>query len=969
MAVDILRKRFGNTQEIIDLHYSQLINIPIATSKVNSLRCLLDGVDQHIRSLEVLEENVNQDIVVSIVKSKLPEDVLVHLEIQNGTDKRWTVRTLMEKLYAYIVARERALTGASKQRDNTSSKTFNARSFTHTKAESTYYKGPVQKTSTQALVSTSRQQRKPVSTVVHPIKRCRYCNQNHWSDECTTYKTISERKDRIKGSCFRCLKEGHLSLDCKSNKKCVYCDKMNAHHRSLCPKKFTVQRTISNMSTDVISDKAAESDTMTNSFHVRNDNGLMSMNEMVLMQTALTKIKNPSERTDTEVRVLLDSGSHRSYISEKLTQRLCLKGEGEQEIHVVTFGNTKAKTIKTKYVKVDVRLNNGKYVQITANIVPLISGELQRKPTSDLFSDRVNDILSTVQLADTMPKESESSSIEFLIGNDYYLDFVNGEKLELQNGLYLLSSKFGWILSGRIKDTYDDSNDNNLLILTYGSKQNSTNAFTTIDNVLSPKTELEDFWNVESIGIVDKESQKEDDLVREDFTRTLKYENGRYQVKWPWKNECPDLPTNRDLALGRLKSTVNRMKNNPDILTKYHNVIQDQLQKGIIEEVKPNKSNGTVHYLAHHGVITPQKTTTKLRVVYDASAKTSKENNSLNDCLYRGPVMVHDLCGILLRFRKHPIAIVADIERAFLQIELQRDQRDVTRFLWLKYIDNPMTNACNIQEFRFCLVPFGVVSSPFLLGATIEHHLDTFHNEISNKIKNDIYVDKMITGAKDITEAKILYKDAKTIFNTGSMNLREWASNNKEVNSLFSPEDRAEVKSMKVLGLEWNLESDTLSYLSAKMLCHSLHATKREILKYIASIFDPLGLISPVILDAKYFLQELWNKHLEWDDALSDDDQKKWISLEKQLMNVEHVCIPRSISANCSKLVEYRIVCFCDAPQKAYAVAVYLHQRSEDTTKVDLIFSKNTFSTFKKALNYKTRTLSSCYRFTMFTVC
>jgi hypothetical protein len=139
----------------------------------------------------------------------------------------------------------------------------------------------------------------------------------------------------------------------------------------------------------------------------------------------------------------------------------------------------------------------------------------------------------------------------------------------------------------------------------------------------------------------------------------------------------------------------------------------------------------------------------------------------------------------------------------------------------------------------------------------------------------------MITGAKDIAEAKILYKDANTIFNAGSMNLREWASNNEEVNSLFSPDDRAEVKSMKVLGLKWNFESDTLSYRSAKMLCQSLHATKREILKYIASIFDPLGLISPVILDAKYFLQELWNKHLDWDDALSDDDQKKWISLKK----------------------------------------------------------------------------------------
>ncbi|XP_060605577.1 uncharacterized protein LOC132758081 [Ruditapes philippinarum] len=180
------------------------------------------------------------------------------------------------------------------------------------------------------------------------------------------------------------------------------------------------------------------------------------------------------------------------------------------------------------------------------------------------------------------------------------------------------------------------------------------------------------------------------------------------------------------------------------------------------------------------------------------------------------------------------------------------------------------------------------------------------------------------------------------------MNLREWASNNEEVNSLFSSEDRAEVKSMKVLGLNGTWKVILFHIVLQKCYAIVFMLPKREILKYIASIFDPLGLISPVILDAKYFLQELWNKHLEWDDALSDDDQKKWISLEKQLMNVEHVCIPRSISANCSQLVEYRIVCFCDASQKAYAVAVYLHQRSEDTTKVDLIFSKTRLVPLKK---------------------
>ena len=119
--------------------------------------------------------------------------------------------------------------------------------------------------------------------------------------------------------------------------------------------------------------------------------------------------------------------------------------------------------------------------------------------------------------------------------------------------------------------------------------------------------------------------------------------------------------------------------------------------------------------------------------MYDASAKARKESISLNDCLYRGPVLLNDLCGILMRFRLHIIAIVADIEKAFLQIGLQPGQRDVTRFLWLKDYQTLSTDKANIQEYRFCRVPFGVISSPFLLGATIESHLDSYENELANK--------------------------------------------------------------------------------------------------------------------------------------------------------------------------------------------------------------------------------------------
>ena len=85
--------------------------------------------------------------------------------------------------------------------------------------------------------------------------------------------------------------------------------------------------------------------------------------------------------------------------------------------------------------------------------------------------------------------------------------------------------------------------------------------------------------------------------------------------------------------------------------------------------------------IPHHAVITPQKSTTKLRVVYDASVKSKQTNKSLNECLYRGPVMINDLYGILIRFRLYTITHVADIEKAFHQLGLQKSQRDVTRFL------------------------------------------------------------------------------------------------------------------------------------------------------------------------------------------------------------------------------------------------------------------------------------------------
>ena len=94
------------------------------------------------------------------------------------------------------------------------------------------------------------------------------------------------------------------------------------------------------------------------------------------------------------------------------------------------------------------------------------------------------------------------------------------------------------------------------------------------------------------------------------------------------------------------------MKNNRELATQYDNVIQDQLRLGVIEKVKPGSSDSIKHYIPHHAVVNPSKATTKVRVVYDASAKTKQENKSLNDCLYRGPVLLQDLNSFTISFEQ-----------------------------------------------------------------------------------------------------------------------------------------------------------------------------------------------------------------------------------------------------------------------------------------------------------------------------
>ena len=153
------------------------------------------------------------------------------------------------------------------------------------------------------------------------------------------------------------------------------------------------------------------------------------------------------------------------------------------------------------------------------------------------------------------------------------------------------------------------------------------------------------------------------------------------------------------MALRRLTTTIKKLKNQPEILKQYDGVIREQLHSGVVEMVPQDQipSPGDVHYLPHRTVVRLERDTTKVRVIYDASSKVF--GPSLNDCLNIGPSLNPLLFDILLRFRVHEVALTADIEKAFLNIEIDPEYRDFVRFLW---VEDPNKEKSRSHGTTFC---------------------------------------------------------------------------------------------------------------------------------------------------------------------------------------------------------------------------------------------------------------------------
>ena len=204
-----------------------------------------------------------------------------------------------------------------------------------------------------------------------------------------------------------------------------------------------------------------------------NENALLSSGELVMMQTATTDISYPTNGQIQNARMLLDSGSQRTYISEALARKLNLKRGEESEITVTTFGSEKPRKQPTTMTTIDIMLKGGGIININASIVPSICGTLTRRPLQYKSLQNWEYLWNEENLSDSSPTKRENTTIELLIGNDYYLDLILPRKVEIQSGLYMLASKLGWILTGRTTEQIEGSTEASALMLSYNPRKQS----------------------------------------------------------------------------------------------------------------------------------------------------------------------------------------------------------------------------------------------------------------------------------------------------------------------------------------------------------------------------------------------------------------------------------------------------------------------------------------------------------------
>ncbi|XP_058840968.1 uncharacterized protein LOC131696445 [Topomyia yanbarensis] len=722
-------------------------------------------------------------------------------------------------------------------------------------------------------------------------RKCIVCNNHHPLYQCSTFSKMSS-EDKKKE-----VRRNHLCRNClrkghqaKDCSSTSTCRKCRGkHHTQLCSSQ---QPTSSGQKTTNYTDKRSTPAASTSNPPTASVSATIEPASFASWKRAHS--------------TLLDSGSECCFVTESFSQRLKAQ---RKKVHLPIAGIGQSSTHARHKLSTTIRSRTGRYsTSLEFLVLPKI--------TIDLPSTSVDtsawEIPPSIQLAD--PSFCSTNPIDLILGAEISFDlFKVSGRIPLGDNLpVLVNSVLGWVVSGRSS---------------HG--QPIAPIVANVATVNDVHSLMERFWSIEEDNASPCYSVEEA-ACEEHFRRMVtRNTEGRYIVRLPLKQDVlSSLVDNRRTALRRF----------------------DQLEGRLVCRGIPRARA--------HASLREDSTTTKLRVVFDASCKTPN-GPSLNDALLVGPTVQEDLRSIIMRNRTHPVMLIADIKQMYRQVLVDEQDTPLQRIVWRVSPDTSM------ETFELKTVTYGTASAPYLATRVLQQLADDERDEYpkaAEVLRKDFYVDDLFSGGGNVAETIALRKQLDALLLKGGFELRKWASNEQAVLQDIPAENRAVQGSVdldrdpciKTLGLHWEPSTDQLRYkIQLPQPTTDAPLTKRIALSYIARLFDPLGLVGPVVTTAKMFMQTLWTlkdddgKIWSWDNELPTAIKERWQEYQSQLHRLNDLRIDRCILL--VNPVSVQLHFFSDASEHAYGSCVYV--RSTDASsavKVCLLTAKLKVAPLKK---------------------
>ena len=372
------------------------------------------------------------------------------------------------------------------------------------------------------------------------------------------------------------------------------------------------------------------------------------------------------------------------------------------------------------------------------------------------------------------------------------------------------------------------------------------------------------------------------------------------------------------MASRRFKES--RFAREPAVGERYAAVMNEYIALGHAKEMtaseEVNEPIGKTWWLPHHAVINPNKPG-KVRVVFDAAAKF--HGVSLNEALLKEPDLLTSLVGVLIRFRQFPIAVSADIVKMFHQVRVPEEDCSALRFLWR----NPGSGD-KIRTYQMKVQIFGAVSSPTICAYALRQAASDSESDVPfavTQVINNFYVDNWLTSFKTLEQAINAADIMTRVLAKAGFELAQWGSSSRQVLHGRLKGDAAidldldQLPTERTLGLWWNSSTDV----------EPNGNTKREILKTVSSIFDPLGFLVPVTFVARQIMQQTWLQKVDWDEPISPSPLlNQWKTWVESLKNADPFSIRRCLTPKSGMWTKTQLHVFTDASEQGFGVVAYL---------------------------------------------